>query len=118
MQERRHLLRRSLECRRCLSSKLLEHGKVEYGHCSPTVRADFRSGVLRRLRRLGQVGECDDVVVVTACGFVEGSTARDDPESGVVDVAVYDVGGTVLFGEVHRKRVGWGKSVSVRLDSG
>ncbi len=72
---------------------------MEYGHCSPTVRADFRSGVLRRLRRLGQVGECDDVVVVTACGFVEGSTARDDPESGgVVDVAVYNVGGKVLFG--------------------
>ena len=73
---------------------------MEYGHCSPTVRADFRSGVLRRLRRLGQVCECDDVVVVTACGFVEGSTARDDPESGVVDVAIYDVGGKVLFGEV------------------
>src|SRR3546814_17671634 len=100
MQERRHLLRRSLECRRCLSSKLPEHGKVEYGHCSPTVRAGFRSGVLRRLRRLGQVGECDDVVVVTACGFVECYTARDAPGSRVVDVAIYDMVGNVLFGEV------------------
>src|SRR3546814_17414774 len=37
---------------------------------------------------------------LTACGFVEGSTARDDPESRVVDVAIYDLGGKVLFGEV------------------
>ena len=49
---------------------------------------------------LDDVGECDDVVGVAAGGFVEGSTTRDDSEPGVVEVAVYDVGGKVVLGEV------------------